>query len=63
MRCWLRCPHCGTRELVQSTTEFGRCPECKGGPRFAENDEGQPVFVWSAGHDLTIWDVSETSKE
>ena len=59
MRCWLRCPHCGAREWVQDRTEFGPCPECGGGPRYAEADDGQPMLVWSGSVDLESWDVSE----
>ncbi len=70
MRCWLCCPHCKTRELVQNETEFGPCPECGGGPRFAEGDNGEPMLVWSAPsrpssqhgwspYDPTSWDVSD----
>lgn len=56
MRCWLRCAHCETKELVQDGTTFGPCPHCGGGPRFAENDAGAPMYVFSiAGHDLTDW--------
>lgn len=56
MRCWLRCPHCGAKELVQPETTFGACPECGGGPRFAEDDIGSPMLVWSDLDDVTSWD-------
>lgn len=59
-RCWLKCPHCGTQELVLSTTEFGPCPNCGGGPRFAQGDNGDPMIVWSTAQDPTSWESGDT---
>lgn len=58
MRAWLVCPHCGTKELIQDQTVFGACPECKGGPRYAKDDDGNDVLVWSGFEDITKWDES-----
>lgn len=57
MQCWLRCGQCGTKELLLASTKFdGGCLHCGGGPRFAEDDEGKPMIVWSGTDDLTKWD-------
>ena len=58
-RCWLRCAHCGAREWVNKWTEFGPCPHCEKGPRFAENDDGKPMIVWTGLQDATNWDPRE----
>ena len=60
MRCWLVCQQCGTKELLVERTKFdGGCLHCGGGPRCAENDQGEPMIVWSADNDPTSWDVAE----
>lgn len=56
MNCWLRCKCCGTRELVQQETVFGPCPQCGGGPRFAEDDNGTPMYVISSPSFVDSWD-------
>lgn len=58
MRAWLVCPHCETKELIQQQTTFGVCPECGGGPRYAKDDAGNNVFVWTRFEDITKWDES-----
>lgn len=61
-RCWLVCPHCHAKELVQAETEFGACPNCGGGPRHAEDDNGTPMFVWSTQNDPTSWSVDPADR-
>ena len=58
MRCWLRCLRCGTKELMVKLTKFdGGCLHCGGGPRVAEDDNGNPMVVGSEPCDPTNWDV------
>lgn len=58
MRCWLRCVQCGTKELLVERTKFdGGCLHCGGGPRVAEDDDGNPMVVWSGHDDVTSWDL------
>jgi len=53
--CWLVCKKCGAKEFVQQETTFGPCPVCGGSPRYAENDHGQPMFVFSGPFDFEDW--------
>lgn len=55
MQCWLVCKTCDARELVQDQTDFGPCPHCGGGPRFAKGDKDQDMFVVVGEHDFTEW--------
>ena len=58
MRCWLRCLQCGAKELLVKLTKFdGSCLHCGGGPRVAEDDNGNPMLVWSEGSDPTTWNT------
>lgn len=58
--CWLACRHCGAKELVKQQTVFGPCPVCGGGPRYAEGDKGEPMFVFTNVQDPTSWDDPST---
>lgn len=58
---WLVCEDCGTKEAVLEGTEFfGGCKSCGGNRSRAEDDNGNPVIVFSALSDPTDWSV-ETS--
>ena len=61
---WLVCMQCGAKELLNERSKFdGGCLHCRGGPRTAQNDDGEPMIVWSASNDLTSWDLpNEESK-
>lgn len=54
MTCWLVCKKCGVKEWVQDRTKFVHCPTCKE-PRYAEDDEGRPMVVWSVPQDHDKW--------
>ena len=59
MRTWLVCKRCGTKEWLQPHTELVGCPDCSA-PRFAENDGGDPMFIFSELDDLTSWDLPKS---
>lgn len=51
---WLVCKTCGEKEWLQSHTPIVHCKKC-GAPRYAENDEGQPMILWSHPVDPAKW--------
>ena len=63
MRAWLVCLQCGTKELLNERSKFdGGCLHCGGGPRAAQNDNGEPVVLWSSVNDPTLWDYLPKSE-
>jgi hypothetical protein len=55
MTSWLVCKRCRVEEAILPTTPIVGCPTC-GDPRYAVNDEGQPLLIWSKIHDFDSWD-------
>lgn len=57
MTAWLICEKCGTREAVLPDTEFdGGCKVCGGNRTRTEDDDGNPVILWTELNDPTKWD-------
>ena len=56
---------CGTKELLVERTKFdGGCLHCGGGPRTAQNDQGDSMVIWSDGMpDPTSWDLQPKSDQ
>jgi predicted nucleic-acid-binding Zn-ribbon protein len=54
MATWLVCKECGVKEWLQPHTPLTHCPKCRA-PRFAEDDAGQPMVLWSAPLDPNVW--------
>ncbi len=59
MTTFLVCKRCEVQEAILPTTPIVGCVWC-GAPRYAVNDDGQPMILWSAGSDVTDW--SESAK-
>lgn len=60
MPVWIVCRKCGDKEWVQSHTPFVHCQKCQA-PRFAEDDSGRPLIVWSEYQDPDKWEVASFS--
>lgn len=46
MTTWLLCKSCKTKEAILPTTPIVGCGRC-GEPRYAVNDDGRPMILWS----------------
>lgn len=53
MTAWLVCERCGTKEAVLPATDFDcGCKECGGRRVSAEDDDGNPIILFSRLSDL-----------
>lgn len=51
---WLVCKTCGIKEAILEQTRFVACTEC-GAARFAEDDAGRALVVWSVPQNPEKW--------
>ena len=54
MTTWLVCKRCDVKEALLPATPIVGCQTC-GAPRFAENDDGQPMAVFSEVGNFESW--------
>lgn len=55
MTTWLVCKRCEVQEAILPTTPIVGCTWC-GAPRYAVNDDGEPMIIWSKINDFEKWD-------
>lgn len=55
MTTWLACKRCGTKEAILPTTPIVGCQTC-GAARYAVNDDGQPMLLWSKIDEFDKWE-------
>lgn len=55
MTTWLVCKHCKTEEPILAETPIVGCNVC-GAARYAINDDGQPMLLFSKIHDFNSWE-------
>lgn len=60
MATWLVCKRCRIEEPILADTPIVGCNRC-GEPRYAVNDNGQPMLLWSKIHDFDSWEEDETT--
>jgi len=60
MTTWLVCKRCEIQEAILPTTPIVGCTSC-GAARYAVNDEGQPMFLWSKIDDFDKWESASDS--
>ena len=56
MTTWLVCKRCKIEEPITPTTPIVGCQRC-GDPRYAVNDDGQPMFLYSKIDEFDKWDT------
>lgn len=54
----LVCKSCGAWEWRKEWDECPHCPVCRRA-RFAENEKGEPLFVFTKANDPSSWDVKD----
>jgi hypothetical protein len=56
MTSWLVCKRCGVKEAILPCTKLSGCTTC-GEARFAENDDGEPMVIWSVPQNPDSFDT------
>lgn len=59
MTTWLVCKRCDVKEALLATTPVVGCQSC-GAPRYAVNDDGDPMLVYSKIEDWDNWVIANT---
>jgi hypothetical protein len=60
MTTWLVCKRCKSEEPILPSTPIVGCNVC-GEPRYAVNDDGYPMVLWSKVADFDRWEVNPAS--
>ncbi len=55
---WLVCHRCEIKEPINEYTITYGCPKCSA-PKFAEDDEGHPLLVWTNNDNFEDWSCDE----
>jgi len=55
MTTWLHCKRCDVKEAIQPHTPIVGCHAC-GEPRYAVDDDGKPMWLFSKVHDFENWE-------
>jgi hypothetical protein len=61
MTTWLVCKRCKIQEAILPTTPIIGCQTC-GAARYAVNDDGQPMVIFSKIHDFDSWDDNDVGQ-